>query len=124
MKHVLIAEDEIAIRRLMTSVLERSGFSVTAVSNGAEAIRAIQRGNDFDVAVLDLMMPVVNGFKVLEVVRAEQPELPCIVVTAAGEVGLGMLPAGTTVMKKPFDPEQLVQILNTLTGAVIEPPQA
>lgn len=116
MKRILIAEDESAIRRLMTSLLERQGFSVVTAVNGAQAIEMI-RAERFDAAILDLMMPIVNGFKVLEVLRNEHPDTPCVIVTAAGEVGLGMLPAGVHVLRKPFMPDALVQQVVELVSA-------
>jgi CheY-like chemotaxis protein len=115
MKRVLVAEDADGIRRLIRSLLERDDFKVVEARNGSEAIEMI-RTNPFDVAVIDLMMPGVTGYRVIEVIKAEKPELPFVVVTAAGEVGIGVLDPSFTVVKKPFDP---VKLLDAVRGVMI-----
>jgi DNA-binding response OmpR family regulator len=112
-KRILIAEDEDAIRRLIRSLLQRQGFEVSEARNGVEAIDLI-RSESFDLALVDLMMPIVSGYRVLELLRSEHPDVKTIVVTAAGDVGRGMLSPGTIVLGKPFDPTELVNTVSNL----------
>lgn len=107
MKHALVAEDADGIRRLIKSLLEREGYRVHEARNGSEAID-ILRERDIDVALVDLMMPGTSGYRVIEVARAERPDVALIVVTAAGEVGIGVLDPSIAVIRKPFDPAKLM----------------
>ena len=116
MKRILLADDEDAIRRLMRSLLARSGFEILEARNGIEAIEII-RSDSFDLAIVDLMMPIANGYRVLEVLRSETPTVPVLIVSAAGEVGLGMLPVDVPVLRKPFDADDLTRMVNDLIGA-------
>lgn len=118
-KRLLIAEDEDGIRRMIRSVLERRGFHVTEARNGKEAITHLEAGS-FDLVLVDLMMPMVNGYRVLEELRARQPNVPAMVITAAGEVGRGLLPDGVQIVRKPFDPQALVDAVVALVGESTE----
>lgn len=80
MTNILIAEDEEFIASLYKLELERHGAAVTIVANGKEALDAIEK-DSFDVLLLDLMMPVVDGFQVLERLREKNINLPTIILT-------------------------------------------
>ncbi|HEY6136414.1 MAG TPA: response regulator [Thermoanaerobaculia bacterium] len=105
-------DDDEAIRTLLFTVLRRRGFAVDRVRNGAEAIEAMQRCR-YTVALVDLMMPVKNGWEVLDWL-ATQPknERPLAIVLTAGTAARAMSPdvvAGT--IRKPFDVELLLDIV-------------
>ena len=80
MTNILIAEDEEFIASLYKLELERHGVEVTIVANGKEALDAIGK-ESFDVLLLDLMMPVIDGFQVLEQLQANNINLPTMILT-------------------------------------------
>lgn len=81
---ILIAEDDDSIRHALTDVLTASGYEVLALEEGLAAIRAVRERN-FDLALLDVAMPGADGFQVLQVMSAERPGTPVIMLTARGE---------------------------------------
>jgi len=108
---VLVADDDPAIRMLVQRVLVRQGYDVTTANDGADAIVQLDQ-NEFDLLVLDLMMPRVDGIGVithLQTRGAARP--PILVMTAASPDILRRLPreriAG--IVTKPFDLDQLVR---------------
>ena len=80
---ILIAEDDDSIRHALTDVLTASGYEVLALEEGLAAIRAVRERN-FDLALLDVAMPGADGFQVLQVMSAERPGTPVIMLTARG----------------------------------------
>lgn len=81
---ILIAEDDDSIRHALTDVLTASGYEVLALEEGLAAIRTVRERN-FDLALLDVAMPGADGFQVLQVMSAERPGTPVIMLTARGE---------------------------------------
>jgi len=79
-KKILIIEDEKTLARALEQKLTRAEFDVTVVFNGKEGIDCIQK-EQFDVILLDLIMPKVDGFVVLETLQAHQNRTPVIVLT-------------------------------------------
>ena len=109
---VLIAEDDTATRALLRAVLERAGYAVRDVDNGADALAEIQREPP-DVALLDIGMPEMDGLEVTRAVRAAPATalLPIILVTARGrlEDKVAGLDAGASdFITKPFEPAELL----------------
>src|SRR6476660_1493052 len=84
--HVLVADDEPHIGRIIKMKLEQGPFRVTLVYDGREALEALERHEDISLVLLDLMMPHLSGLDVLAAVRAnpKTATLPCIILTAAG----------------------------------------
>ncbi|MCH2132162.1 MAG: response regulator transcription factor [Phycisphaerales bacterium] len=80
---ILVVEDDASIRRGMIDALQVSGYEPREATNGQEAITAIDAG-DINLVLLDVMMPEVDGFGVLEHLRNRWPDLPVIMVTARG----------------------------------------
>src|SRR5206468_2776985 len=85
--HVLVADDEPHIGRIIKMKLEQGPFRVTLAYDGREAMEVLERETDIDLAVLDLMMPHLSGLDVLATMRgdARLREIPCIILTAAGQ---------------------------------------
>ena len=79
---ILIVEDDAAIQKMVATILGRDGYSWIAASDGAQAIRLLAGGR-ICLVLLDLMMPRVSGFEVLEHIRNEQLTVPVVVMTAA-----------------------------------------
>lgn len=115
---VLVVDDDDAIRRLVATVLQRHGYHCAEARNGDEAIELLDH-SDFSAIVLDLMMPVRNGYEVLQYMTEKNIERECVVVmTAAGTRGTKDLhsPLIHSILFKPFDLEDIVGAVNTCIG--------
>jgi CheY-like chemotaxis protein len=109
---ILVVDDDAAIRRLLMRVLSQVGYSVTTATNGKEALVAIAQQRP-DLLLLDLMMPVMDGWEVYRRLQADgYPELPIIVLTAGERLDRARrdLPLAQ-VIGKPFDLEELVEAI-------------
>ena len=109
MNKILIIEDEEAIAELEKDYLELSGFLVTVAENGAEGLE-MARTKDYDMVVLDLMLPGVDGFEICRQIR-EEKNIPILMVSAKKDDidkirGLGL--GADDYMTKPFSPSELV----------------
>lgn len=82
-KKILIIEDEKTLARALELKLTRSGFTVQAVFNGEDGIVLIQQ-EPFDLILLDLIMPKMDGFAVLTILRAQENKIPIIILTNLG----------------------------------------
>jgi two-component system alkaline phosphatase synthesis response regulator PhoP len=120
--HILVADDEPHIGRIIQTKLEQGPFRVTLVYDGAEALRALRQHPDLALVLLDLMMPQRSGLEVLSEMRADArwARLPCVILTAAGDderydeaVRLG----ASDFITKPFSPKRLYARVLELTGA-------
>ncbi|MCR4614632.1 MAG: response regulator transcription factor [Clostridiales bacterium] len=112
MKRVLVAEDESAIREFIVINLVRSGYTVVDVPDGAKAIEAFNDCNgDFDVALLDIMMPEMDGLEVCKRLRAMSGSIGIIMLTAkAQEMDrvTGLMLGADDYVVKPFSPSELM----------------
>ena len=116
MYNVLVVEDEVNILRLMEIRLTKSGFNVFTATNGKEAIDIVKKG-DTDVIVADVMMPVMDGFTMLENLRADGFSMPIILATAKESIDdkrSGFNFGADDYMVKPIDHEELVLRINAL----------
>jgi CheY-like chemotaxis protein len=103
-RRVLVVDDEPAVRVTLSGFLEKAGYVVESASNGQTCLRVLQRAPAPDLLVLDLMMPVLTGFEVLAVMRAEPAlaAIPVIILTATpGHTAKDL--HVDAVLKKPFD---------------------
>ena len=119
--HVLVADDEPHIGRIIQTKLEQGPFRVTLVSDGPGAIRALEEYPDVALVLLDVMMPGLSGLEVLARIRADTrwASLPCVILTAAGHeqqreeaFRLGV----DDFMTKPFSPKRLYARVAELTA--------
>lgn len=109
MRQVLIADDEARIRDVVQYALEQDGFTVTAVSDGRAALEKAEQ-LEFDLIVLDVMMPEMDGFEVCRKLRA-QKNTPILFLSARGEEFdrvLGLELGADDYLSKPFSPRELV----------------
>jgi CheY-like chemotaxis protein len=112
MTRVLVIDDERAILDVVRSILEWNGYEVLAADDGSRGFATAQRRSP-DLIILDLMMPVMDGFAVLEALRDHErtAHVPVLVLTAVqnAEVEDRCTELGATAyLRKPFDPEQLL----------------
>lgn len=121
--HVVVADDEPHIGRIIKMKLEQGPFRVTLAYDGREALEVLARERDVVLVLLDLMMPQLSGLDVLARIRADErlKGLPCIILTAAGQeqqhrraLELG----ASEFMTKPFSPKKLYARAAELTGLV------
>jgi two-component system phosphate regulon response regulator PhoB len=109
---VLIADDDPDILELVSLTLERDGYEVAQARNGEEALR-IAGERTLHLAVLDLMMPGIDGYEVIRRLREADPEhqLPVLVLSAFAEdrqAALALAVGADAYMRKPFSPRELL----------------
>lgn len=115
---VLVADDDPDIRALLTLNLELSGYSVAEAENGGQASE-LARSLLPDLIVLDVMMPVRDGFDILQQLKADEATtaIPVVMLTARtsdDDVWAGWQAGATYYMTKPFDPEHLLKFIEYL----------
>jgi DNA-binding response OmpR family regulator len=120
--HILVADDEPHIGRIIKMKLEQGPFRVSLAYDGQEALDTINGEDPVDLALLDLMMPKLSGLDVLRRVREQEKfrSLPCIILTAGGDAKheRDALELGATqFLTKPFSPKKLYALVARLTGA-------
>lgn len=116
MYNVLVVEDEVNILKLMNIRLTKSGFNVFLAENGEQALAVVKK-EEIDIIVADVMMPVMDGFEMVELLRAEGKAIPVIFVTAKESLDdkkTGFNLGADDYMVKPIDHEELVLRINAL----------
>ncbi len=112
MKKVLIAEDEAAIREFVVINLRRGGYEVTEAEDGAKALELYEANDgDFDVVLLDIMMPNVDGLEVCKQLREKNKNIGIIMLTAKTQEMdkiTGLMVGADDYVTKPFSPTELV----------------
>jgi DNA-binding response OmpR family regulator len=120
--HILVADDEPHIGRIIKMKLEQGPFRVSLAYDGQEALDFVNSGEQLDLVLLDLMMPKLSGLDVLRRIREQEKfhSLPCIILTAGGDAKheRDALELGATqFLTKPFSPKKLYALVARLTGA-------
>lgn len=114
---ILLAEDERALSRAIIKIFEKNNYSADPVYNGQEALDYLESGN-YDVLVLDIMMPVLDGISVLKKLRALGNNIPVIMLTAKSEIDdkvLGLDSGANDYLTKPFDSKELLARIRVIT---------
>ncbi|MCR4265776.1 response regulator [Nitratireductor sp. ZSWI3] len=113
--HLLVVDDDTRIRGLLNRFLRENGFRVTIAGNATEARRKLN-GLDFDLAILDVMMPGEDGVALTRALRAEK-DMPILMLTALSETEsrvVGLEAGADDYLPKPFDPRELVLRINNI----------
>ncbi len=123
--HILVVDDDTRLRELLKSFLSRNGFRVSTAGNAVEARQRLQ-GLDFDLIVLDVMMPGQNGLEFAAELRRTD-DVPILMLTAMGEPRdrIAGLEAGVDdYLPKPFEPRELLLRIQSVLrrGRPVEPP--
>lgn len=124
---VFVVDDDDDTRNCVCSVLEEEGYGVASAKNGQDALEQLKRIERPNLVLLDLMMPVMSGWDVLDELRKNPTlaALPVVVFTAAGESGVGDRGLAKPVLRKPIDLDLLLDMVNKICEAgwaLDEPP--
>jgi CheY-like chemotaxis protein len=116
--HILVVDDDASIRAALVDVLTEEGYRVTTATNGAEGLAAVAAGAPA-LVLLDMRMPVLDGWGFARALRERGQAVPIVVMTAAQEAQQWAREVGTRwVLPKPFD---LDELLRTVALAVAGP---
>ena len=117
---ILLAEDEKSMSKALTVILTKNNYSVDAVFNGEDALSYISAG-DYDLAILDVMMPKMDGFEVVRRIRQKGIAIPVMMLTAKSQTddkveGLDL--GANDYLTKPFESRELLARIRALTRTV------
>ncbi len=116
---ILLAEDEVALSGALVKIFERNHYSVDAVYTGEDALTYLAAGN-YDVLVLDVMMPHTDGIEVLRTLRAKGDPIPVLILSARGETDdrvQGLDAGANYYLTKPFETRELLAAIRAITRA-------
>ena len=114
---ILLAEDERSLARALVRILEKNNYAADAVFNGEDALAYLESGG-YDAAILDIMMPKMDGITVLKTLQQQGNPIPVIMLTAKAEVDdkvLGLDSGANDYLTKPFDTRELLARLRAVT---------
>ena len=114
---ILLAEDEQPLAKAIVKILEKNKYSADAVYDGEEALNYIMNGN-YDLVILDIMMPKIDGLTVLRKVRQSGNKVPIIMLTAKSEIEdrvAGLDGGANDYLPKPFDSRELLARIRAAT---------
>ena len=117
MKKVLILEDEVNIRSFVVINLQRAGYEAIEAGTGEEALAQLQKHSDIGVAILDIMLPDIDGFEVCRRIRATSKQIGIIMLTARTQEMdkvTGLMTGADDYVTKPFSPAELTARIDAL----------
>ena len=109
-KKLLVVDDDTDIRELLEFDLAQSGYDVDTAKDGSEGLQKAL-ANDYDLILLDVMMPKINGFDVCKNVRSKKPDIPILLLTAKGTITdktTGFNSGADDYIVKPFDVQEVL----------------
>lgn len=119
---ILLAEDEKALSKALVKIFEKNNYSVDAVYDGEDALAYLE-ASCYDAAVLDIMMPKMDGITVLKKIRAEGNQIPILMLTAKSEIEdrvQGLDSGANDYLPKPFDTRELLARIRSITRTKAE----
>ena len=134
MKKVMVLEDESSIRSFIVINLRRAGYEVIEAETGEEALEKLQQNHDIRVALLDIMLPGIDGFEVCRRIRATNAQIGIIMLTARSQEMdkvTGLMTGADDYVTKPFSPAELTARVDALmrggaseesSGEISQPP--
>lgn len=118
---ILVVDDDEAVRSGLRCLLVTEGYKVVSAINGFQAVGAY-RLEPCDLALIDMNMPLRNGWGAISNLRSLNPALPIIIITARPDQRTLAREAGVELMEKPLDPASLLQRIKQLLSAPLEEP--
>ncbi|MDI6873067.1 MAG: response regulator [Actinomycetota bacterium] len=120
-KKVLVIDDEPAIHKLLQTILEHEGFQIMGLEERKDTRETVARRRP-DVIILDIMMPEVDGFQILKMLKEDEEtrDIPVLVLTVRSlreDREMAMALGADLYMTKPFQPSELVEVVRSLAGA-------
>lgn len=117
MKQILIVEDDDAIRTTLKMLLEMEGYFVVTAADGKEGLKALKTMDEACLVLLDLMMPVMNGWEFIEAKRKDDhiATIPVLVTSAVADKADATMVAG--IIKKPIDIDALLTFIKVFCGS-------
>jgi DNA-binding response OmpR family regulator len=127
--NVLVVEDDPTVAEVVTSYLERADHQTSSLADGAAAAELLGEAGElsFDLVILDLMLPGVDGIEICRRLRAVHPQLPVIMLTALGEEDdriAGLEVGADDYITKPFSPRELVLRVESVLRRSAPPSEA
>ena len=123
MKQILVCEDEDAIRDFIVINLKRSGYNTVDVSNGEEALKVFNDSSEnFDIVLIDIMMPGIDGFEVCKQIRKSNENVGIIMLTAKTQEMdkvRGLMLGADDYISKPFSPSELIARIDAIYRRVV-----
>jgi len=112
--HILLAEDDDALRELLDFSLTRAGYLVTCCTNGLDLLERLAEGDPFDLVITDLRMPALSGLEVLESQLENRQRAPFICMTAFGDRQTHEQAQrfGAVSIDKPFDLDEMIELVH------------
>ena len=117
MKKVLILEDEVSIRSFVVINLKRAGYEAIEAGTGMEALEQLKKNPDTGVAILDIMLPDIDGFEICRSIRATNKQIGIIMLTARTQEMdkvTGLMTGADDYVTKPFSPAELTARIDAL----------
>ena len=114
---ILLAEDEQMLAKAIIKILEKNNYSAEAVYNGTDALAHLET-EQYDVAILDIMMPGLDGISVLKKIRDRGNNVPVLILSAKSETDdkvLGLDSGANYYLTKPFDSKELLAAIRVIT---------
>ncbi|OUI96704.1 histidine kinase [Acetobacter orientalis] len=112
---ILVVDDEPGVRAVTAGFLRRAGYKVLEAVSGMEALQKVDDSPEIALVVMDVMMPGMNGNEAARHIQVKKPHLPVLFVT--GYTDLGLLPAGVTVLHKPYTRDALLADVRAMLAA-------
>jgi PAS domain S-box-containing protein len=117
---ILVAEDNLLNQKLLRAIFERLNFEFTIVNNGLEAVELLQQQEQFDLVIMDLQMPIMDGYTAIKKIRKDiSATLPIITMTAhalVGEKEECIRIGANGYISKPFKQQELISTIRQITG--------
>lgn len=113
-QHILVVDDEAGIRHLLRSVLVEEQYDVTTAGTTFDALKRLQ-DSSFDLAIVDLLLPDIDGLQLAEAIRMLDPKTPVILITAYGSPSFEVMaehPAIFHYLHKPFSLDRLLSMVS------------
>ena len=117
---ILVVDDDEAVRTGLRCVLVSEGYEVRTACNGREAVQDLTKSRA-DLVLVDMNMPVQNGWSTIAGLRGLQPNLPIIIITARPDQLRAARAAGLELMEKPLDLPVLMERISVLTSQAQKP---